>query len=229
MATQKKGANKEIEVGDIVSKSEQFIEKHKPRIIYGIVGVAIIIAGIFGIYYGYLIPKEKQAAIAIFKGEQYFARDSFAIALHGNQADYPGFLSIIEDYGTSASANLARAYAGICYFRMGDPENAVQLLKGFKAKDKMISPAIIGLIGDCHVNSGQLKESISYFEKAANKADNEILGPVFLKKAGLVYEELKEYDNAVKTYTAIKEKYFNSEEAASIDKYIIRASELAKK
>ncbi|MDR2495737.1 MAG: tetratricopeptide repeat protein [Tannerellaceae bacterium] len=228
MATPKKGASKEIEVGDIVSKSEQFIEKHKQRIIYCIAGIAIVVAGIFGTYYGYLIPKEKQAAITIFKGEQYFARDSFALALHGNQADYPGFLSIIDDYGTSSSANLAKAYAGICYFRMGDPENALKLLKGFKGKDKMISPAVIGLIGDCHVNAGRFKEAIPYFEKAANKADNEVLGPVFLKKAGLVYEELKEYNNAVKVYTTIKEKYFNSEEAASIDKYIIRASELAK-
>ena len=229
MSTKGKGVSTELEVGELVSRSEQFIEKYKMRILYCIVGVATIIACVLGIYYGFLVPQEKKASVAIFKGEQYFARDSFALALNGNQADYPGFLSIIDSYGTSASANLARAYAGICYFRMGDPESAANMLKGFKGKDNMISPAIIGLIGDCYVNSGQIAEGIPYFEKAALKADNEILGPVFLKKAGLAYEELKQYSNAVKAYTTIKEKYFNSEEASSIDKYITRASELANK
>ena len=46
----------------------------------------------------------------------------------------------------------------------------------------MISPAIIGLIGDCYVNMGNVKEGISYFEKAAKKADNEVISPVYLKK-----------------------------------------------
>ncbi|MDR2534070.1 MAG: hypothetical protein LBC81_04785 [Tannerellaceae bacterium] len=229
MATKGKGVNKELEVSELVSKSEQFIEKYKMHIVYVITGVAAITACVLGIYYGYLVPQEKKASVAIFKGEQYFARDSFALALNGNQADYPGFLSIIDSYGTSSSANLARAYAGICYFRMGDSESAAQILKGFKGKDNMVSSAIIGLIGDCYINSGRIAEGIPYFEKAARKADNEILGPVFLKKAGLAYEELKQYGNAVKAYTTIKEKYFNSEEASSIDKYITRASELAKK
>ena len=229
MATKGKGANKELEVGEIVSRSEQFIEKYQTRIIYGIVGVALVAGAILGIYYGYMAPQEKKAKTAMFRGELYFAKDSFALALHGNNADYPGFISIVEDYGMTKSANLAKAYAGICYLRTGEHDKALEMLKGFKAKEKMISPAIIGSIGDCYVNSGNCKEAIPYFEKAAKQADNEVVSHAFLKKAGLAYEELKQYNDAVKAYTTIKEKYFNSEDAADIDKYITRASELAKK
>ena len=80
------------------------------------------------------------------------------------------------------------------------------------------------MIGDCYVNMGNIKEGISYFEKAAKKADNEVISPVYLKKAGIAYENQKQYSDAVKVYTTIKEKYFNSMEAADIDKYIARAS-----
>ena len=69
-----------------------------------------------------MIPQEKKAAAAIFKGEQYFAKDSFNLALNGNGADFDGFEGIIDQYGSTASGNLAKAYAGICYFKMGETE-----------------------------------------------------------------------------------------------------------
>jgi tetratricopeptide (TPR) repeat protein len=229
MAIKGKGANKELEVGEIVSKSEQFIEKHQKNIIYGI-GAAILLAGaVLGVNYGYLAPLEKKAAATLFKGELYFGRDSFELALYGNGADYQGFESIISDYGLTRSGNLAKAYAGVCYFRLGETEKAIKQLKSFKGEDKMISPTLTGLIGDCYVNQGKVKEGISYFEKAAKLADNEIVSPTYLKKAGIAYESLGQYSDAIKAYTSIKEKYFDSEEASDIDKYIVRASELAKK
>ena len=84
------------------------------------------------------------------------------------------------------------------------------------------------LIGDFYVNMGNTKEGISYFEKAAKEADNEVISPIYLKKAGIAYENLKEYDKAVKAYTTIKDKYYTSMEASDIDKYITRASALNK-
>jgi len=229
MATnKKKGTRAESEVGEIVSRSEQFIENNSKKILYGLLAVAVVVALIFGIRHGYLLPREKKATVALFKGEQYFARDSFALALNGNGADYEGFEAIIDQYGSTKAGNLAKAYAGICYFRMGETDNALKQLKSFSGSDVMISPAITGLIGDCYVNMGQAKEGIPYFEKAAKQADNSTISPAYLKKAGIAYESLGQYKEAVKAYTDIKEKYYNSTESSDIDKYITRASELAK-
>lgn len=225
MTTKGKEPEKElVEVEELVSRSELFIETHSKKIVFAIVAVAVIVAAVLGYKHGYAIPQQKKAEAAMFKGEQYFARDSFALALNGNGTDYEGFKAIIDQYGHTASGNLAKAYAGICYYKMGDYENAMSQLKSFSASDKMISPAIIGLIGDCYVNMGNVKEGISYFEKAAQAADNEVVSPVYLKKAGFAYESLQQYADAVKVYTTIKEKYFASTEAADIDKYIARAS-----
>lgn len=229
MATnKKKGAHKESEVGEIVSRSEQFIEKYSKHLMYGVLAVAVVVALVLGVKHGYLAPREKKATAALFKGEQYFARDSFSLALNGNGADYEGFEAIIDQYGSTKAGNLAKAYAGISYFRLGEAELALKNLKSFSGKDNMISPAITGLIGDCYVNLGQAKEGISYFEKAAKQADNEVISPMYLKKAGIAYESLQQYKDAAKVYSTIKEKYSTSMEATDIDKFITRANELAK-
>ncbi|MDR0995784.1 MAG: tetratricopeptide repeat protein [Tannerella sp.] len=228
MATKEKGAAQVKETVDFVSRSERFIEKHQMKILYGVGVVIVLAAAVLCVRYLYLAPREVKAANAIYKGEQYFDRDSFSLALHGNGADYAGFESIISDYGSTRSGNLAKAYAGICYFRLGQPDKALPLLKAYSGDDKMVAPAVTGLIGDCYVNLGQVKQGITYFEKAAKEADNEVISPTYLKKAGIAYEDLKQYAEAVKAYQAIKQRYANSQEAADIDKYITRASELEK-
>ncbi|MDR2681132.1 MAG: tetratricopeptide repeat protein [Tannerella sp.] len=219
----KKEANTGQEVGEIVSRSEQFIENNKKNITFVIIVIAVLTGSILAYNHLYAAPKNKNAAIAIFKGEQYFMKDSFNLALNGNGVDYDGFEYIIKQYGGTKPGNLAKAYAGICYYKTGDMENAIKHLKSFKGDDDNISPAITGLIGDCYVESGDTKQGISYFEKAASEANNDFLSPVYLKKAGLAYESLQQYDDAVKTYTAIKEKYAASMEAMDIEKYIVRA------
>ena len=79
MATKEKDTNKELEVEEIVSKSEQFIENNSKKIIYGIIAVALVVGAVFGKSSMVIsVPLEKKAAAAMFKGEQYFARDSFA-------------------------------------------------------------------------------------------------------------------------------------------------------
>ena len=225
MATKEKET---VEVEELVSKSELFIENNSKKIMLGILALAVIVGAFFGYRHGYLIPLQKKASVALFKGEQYFAKDSFQLALNGNGADYEGFEAIIDQYGNTKPGNLAKAYAGICYAKLGQYDQALENLKSFDASDDMISPTIIGLIGDCYVNMDNAKEGVTYFEKAANAADNEVISPIYLKKAGIAYESMQQYNDAVKVYTQIKEKYFNSMEAADIDKYIARATALAK-
>lgn len=225
-----KHAGKEMEnVGEFVSKSEQFIEKNQKNIIYAVIAVILVVVAVMGYKHGYAMPREKKAQAALFKGEQFFARDSFALALNGNGADYIGFEKIIDQYGSTPAGNLAKAYAGICYYRLGEAQKALDVLKSFSPKDRMVSPAVTGLIGDCYVSLGKVKEGIDYFKKAAKEADNNVISPEYLEKAARAYESLGQYKEAAETYTTIKNKYYASMDAADIDKYIIRANELAKK
>jgi tetratricopeptide (TPR) repeat protein len=210
-------------VQEVLSRSEQFIEKYQKQIFIGLAVVVIAVSGGMAFKYAYLNPKEQKAEAALFKGEMYFQQDSFRLALNGNGADYIGFEGVIDDYGITKTANVAKFYAGICYKNLGNYEKAISYLKDFSSDDKMLKPAAITAIGDCQVELGNIEDAAASFVKASKVANNDLLSPINLKKAGLAYENLKKFDKAIEVYTTIKEKYFNSPEAADIDKYIERA------
>ena len=159
----------------------------------------------------------------LFRGEFYFQNGEYQTAIEGNGGDYNGFESIISENGSTKAGNLAKAYAGISYMRLGQYDNAIKNLESFSANDILVSPAIIGAIGDCYVELDQTEKGISFFEKAANKAKNELVSPIYLKKAGIAYESLSKNAEAVKAYQTIKDQYPSSAEANDIDKYIERA------
>jgi tetratricopeptide (TPR) repeat protein len=227
ISNKKKKTEPDIEVDEVLSRSEQFIEKNKKNLIFGIAGIAVLVAIILAYNYMYMQPQSERAEKAIFKGQQYFERDSFALALFGNGFDYDGFESIVRQYGRTKTGNLAKAYAGISYYKLGDPHSAIKNLKSYKGNDDQLMPRVIGLLGDSYVSIGDTKEGIKYFEKAASKANDANISPIYLKKAGIAYESLKQYKDAIRVYTTIKDKYSQSTEAGEIDKYIIRAEQLS--
>jgi hypothetical protein len=210
------------QVNDALSRSEQFIEKNQKNIIIALAAIVVVVAGILFFRHSYLAPKEKAAQEMIFIGERYFAVDSFKVALKGDGAEFIGFEGIIDEYGATKTAELASAYAGLCYKNMGDNEKAIEYLKDCDAEDIMVSPALVGAIGDCYVELGKAEKAVSYFEKAA-KSDNELLSPIYLMKAARVYESLNEYGKALDVYETIQKKYPLSQEGQDIEKYIERA------
>ena len=157
----------------------------------------------------------------MYKAQGYFAKDSFRLALEGRGSESIGFKEIVSEYGITASGKLAAAYAGICYFKLGQYDNAIKYLSQFDGKDTYFASSVLGLTGDSYVEMGETSKAISYFDKAADK-DNAVMSPVYLKKAGLVYESLNQPEKAEKEYTKIKENYPKSQEASDIDKYLAR-------
>jgi tetratricopeptide (TPR) repeat protein len=210
------------QVNEALGRSEQFIEKNKKALLIALGVIILVVGGVLFFRNGYLLPREKAAQEMIFMGEQYFAIDSFQVALNGDGADFIGFEGIIDEYGVTKTAKLAAAYAGLCYKSMGDYEKAADYLNRCKANDIMVSPALKGSIGDCYVELGKMEKAADYFEQAA-KADNSLLSPFYLMKAARVYESLDKWGNALKMYEQIQKQYPLSQEGAEIEKFIERA------
>ena len=229
MAKKKDTAPIELQkVQSALGKSEEFIEKYLKELGIGVLIIAVIVSGILLFKYKYSAPREIKAQEQIYKGQNYFAIDSFHVALEGNGVDYIGLKSIIREYGSTKSGNLAKLYAGLSYYKLGDYKTALNYFEDFSAKDKFVSYSVLGNIGDCYVELGDVKKAITYFEKAATKADNSVVSPFYLKKLGIAYESQGNYEKAVESYTLIKDNYFNSFEARDIEKYIERAKFLKK-
>ncbi|MDR2804046.1 MAG: hypothetical protein LBB85_00170 [Dysgonamonadaceae bacterium] len=218
----------EKSVGEILSKTDQFVDKYLKHILIGVIVVIVIVVSIIVFRHYYLVPREKNAEAALFPGQNYFANQQWETALNGDSIEYIGFLGVIDEFGGTSSANLAKAYAGFCQFHLGAYEDALQNLKSYKGKDQLFAAQVIGAAGDCEVNLGNVKEAVSAFRKAANLANNSLLSPVYLQKEAVAHESLSDYKAALEIYKTIQSKYPQSQEAASIEKYIERAKALIK-
>ena len=199
--------NKEATSAETGSKAEDYMKKNRRTLIICLVAAIVVIGGIILYRNAYMMPHKAKAEEQIFRAEQLFERDSFETALKGNGADVKGFLDIISDYGNTPAGNVAHAYAGVCYYQLGDYQSAIKQLDKFSSKDMMLQPSVIGLIGDCYVEGDQYDKAVGYFEDAA-------------KKAGLAYEALGKTDKAKEAYTKVKESYPTSPSAANAEKYL---------
>ncbi|ULB34452.1 MULTISPECIES: tetratricopeptide repeat protein [Proteiniphilum] len=222
--TKESKAEKNFEnIGEALTTTEQFLEKNQKAILTGLL-IVIAAVGIFLAYhYLHKSPRNEKAQSAIFKGERYFQEGQDSLAIFGNGNDYIGFESIINQYKGTKTADLAHAYAGIAYNRMGNHEKALEHLKKFKGGDLLITPAVTGAIGDVYMNMGQSDNALSYYLKAAKDANDEMLSPIYYKKAGETYLSLAEYDKAIDIFKQVKDNYINSPEAQESDKFIKQA------
>jgi len=208
-------------VEETLSKTEHFIEKNQKLLINIGIALVIIVLGFYAVRNYYILPREADASGQMFMAQKYFEKDSLKQALNGD-GNYPGFLSIIDDYKWTSASNLAHYYAGICYLKQGKFQDAIDQLKSFSGKDELVAPMAVGAIGDAYMELNQPDKAVSEYEKAANLRDNKFTTSMFLLKAAFAYEELKNNDKAIELYTKIKTKYPNSIEAADVDKYIAK-------
>jgi tetratricopeptide (TPR) repeat protein len=207
-------------VEQVLSASEAFIEKYQKQIITGVLSVIVLVLLVLGVRNYYLAPREITAQNEMYKAQEAFEKDSFSIALEGSPS-FIGFKEIVSDYGFTSTGNLATAYAGICYYKLGQYDNAIKYLSQFNGEDSYFTASVIGLIGDSYVELGEPKKALSYFKKAID-FDNTVISPIYLKKAGLVHESLGSTKDAETNYQIIKDDYPRSAEASDIDKYLAR-------
>src|SRR5829696_8161921 len=80
-------------------------------------GAVILVVGGFLIYKNFVQgPKEKKAADAIFRAEQFYAQDSLDKALNG-EGQAIGLEKIISQYGGTDAGNRAKFMAGSIYIK----------------------------------------------------------------------------------------------------------------
>lgn len=211
-------------VEQALGTSEAFIEKNQRQILIAVGVVVALVLLVLAVRNFYIQPRELAAENEMSRAQMYFANGNFERALNGDDFTTIGFRAIATDFRMTRSGNLAAAYAGISYFRLGDFHNAIKFLSRFNGKDSYLTASVIGLIGDSYVELGEVTKAIGYFERAANMK-NDVMSPIFLKKAGLAHESLGNLTRAAASFQKVKDLYPNSQEAADIDKYIARVTQ----
>ena len=207
------------EVNEALTGAGKWVEDNADLISWVVAGIAIVVMAVIAINRYVLVPHAEEASNENAKAVVYFMAGDFDKALNGDDAECIGFEAIANEYRLYQQGKLAALYAGICYFEKGDFDEAARYLKRFSADDLNIDPAARQLLGDAYVELEEYGKAAKAFEKAA-ESGNEIIAPMSLKKAGVVYLHEGKNAKALRAFKAIKENYPASAEAQDIDKYI---------
>jgi Tetratricopeptide repeat. len=209
------------EVEHALTSAELFFEKNA-RIITIVFGAAVGVALLLlATHRFYTIPRENKAQEQIYMAQQYFEKDSFNLAINGD-GNFPGFLDIIDDFGSTKPGKLARYYTGVSYLHLGKYQEAVDYLEDFSTDDLLLAPVAKGATGDAYAELGNKEKAIKLYIEAAELNPNAFTSPIYYLKAGKMYEMTSNKEKALATYQIIKEKYADSNEGRTIDKYIAR-------
>ena len=212
-------------VVEAVGKTEKFFQENGKKVI---IAVAIIVAvAVAGYLYKSLVvdAKAEKAAELIIDAQDRFGVENpdFALALNGDE-NGAGFLDVVEQYGSTTTGNIAKHYAGICYLRLGDLENAEKYLSMYKAvkelPGELVNAQNYGLRGDIAVEKGEYEAAVALYKKAVAASANLYTAPLYLYKQVLAYAALGNKEAAAKCLEALKASYATSTEAREAEKVL---------
>ena len=207
-------------VENTLGRAEMFVEENREKFLL-VIGVAVaIMLGVWAYFKFIKGPREDNASAQMHQAELYFALDSLKTALDGD-GNYPGFLGIIDDYSGTKAANNAKYYAGACYLRLGQYDEAIKMLDGFSSSDEILEPMSAGLTGDAYMEKGDVDKAASYYGKAVSKAgENKFVAPMYMLKLAVAYEKQQKLNEALSVYEKIKASFPTSTEAREAQKMI---------
>ena len=220
MAKDTKKQDAQLEnVQEALSTSGRWIEKNQNLITWIVFGILAVALCLWLIGH-YVVAPHRQAAndenaIAM----KYFMQESYEVALNGNDDDCIGFAAIQDKYSLYNAGKLARYSAGVCAYKLGDYESAINYLKSYKTDEENYAAASKQLLGDAYVETGDLDAAAKCFEEVG-AMKHQVLSPMSLLKAARVYQELGNEEAAKKAYKAIKDNYPQSEEAQTAMQYV---------
>lgn len=211
-----------VDLVEARDSAQDFLDKNQNGLLIGLTAIVLLVGGYFAYKYLIKAPKEQEASYAMAKAQDYFARDSFALALQSPDASYVGFLDLIDQYGSTKAGNLAQYYAGISYLRLGKFDAAVSYLSDFDNTGDILPISKYGAMADAYSEQGNFTEALSNYEKAVGYGENEFLQSYYLKKMGLLYEKEGNFAASAKAFKRIKTEFPLSPDGRDIEKYIAR-------
>lgn len=216
----------DLNIGEVYTRTELFFEKNKKAVSIGVTAVLALVVLVLGYRKFYAEPRAKQALDAIWKAQYYFEIDSMDLAMNGD-GNYPGLLEIVDQYGSTPSGELAHFYLGSIMMQKGDYEAALSYYQEAEPEDDVLRAMAVGNQGDALVELGRADEALGRFEKAADMMNNELTTPMYLMKAGMVYQQKGDWKSAARAFNRVAKDFPLSPDGSVAKKLAARAEEMA--
>lgn len=201
-----------------------FLKQNFKKFLIALGPLLLAVLGYFGYEEFYVKARQKKALEHLFYARQYFSRDEIKKALGGESAlksgGYMGFSDIIEHFPSTKAANIARFYAGLSHYKLGNYQKALELWKDFSAKDDFLFPMKYGMMGDAYIQLDKNDQALDYYIKAARARDNDFTSPLYFYKAAVLAFKIGNYKESKNCFIDLKEKYPKNVFLEETEKYL---------
>jgi predicted negative regulator of RcsB-dependent stress response len=204
-----------------IDRVKDIYESKKNIINYALIGLVALIGGFFAYNYFIKGPKEIKAADNLAMASTFMLMDSTAWMVNGN-GSYMGAKKVADQFGGTKAGNMACYMAGMGSLKMGNAKDAIKYLEQFNGEGTLLETIATGNLGDAYWDNNQEDKALSCYEKAGADEDNFQYAPIYLQRAGLIYEKQGKTKEAIAAYSKIKQNFGNSSIARDIDKYLAK-------
>lgn len=187
---------------------------------YVTLGVGILVIGILGylLYRQFVYkPANEKSKDSYWEGLNYAVKDSTALAI-----DY--LESEVKKYDGKVGGEVAQFVLGRQLMANKDFKGAMKQLEDVDVEDTYISIMAVGLQADCLSEMKKYEDAANKYLEAANMLENDFTTPMYLMKAGLCAEEIKNFPKAAEFYQRIVDDFPSYAGQNQVEKYLSRAS-----
>ncbi len=205
-----------VDVQEVYSKTEQFIDRNQKPLTYGIGGVVVVVLGVLA-YQSFVVrPAIEAAETEAWRAESYFAQDSLNLAAYGDGISM-GLDGIADKFSGQAAGDRANYELGIYHRDLGEYAEAMaRFEEAVSIGDGVVSVLAQGGIGDCQVELGDYEAAARAFKAAASagasSSAEQVLAPMFLYKAAIAHMELGNTSEAASLLEEVVSDYPESQQ-----------------
>ena len=197
---------------------QQFKSNKKLRMTTMIIGgLAVVVLGFF-IYRQFIWNPANEKS-----KDSYWEGLNLAVAPDSTDAAIDELSAAVKKYDGKIGGEVAQFVYARQLMEKGEFKKAITELEGVDVSDTYVHVMAIGLQADCHSELKEYEKAANMYVEAAEMNDNEFTSPIYLLKAGLCAEEIKNFEKAVECYEKIKDNYTGFASQKQIDKYLARA------
>ncbi|HLR33612.1 MAG TPA: hypothetical protein VK074_14065 [Fodinibius sp.] len=219
----KKQVQKDLESDPLLetfSWTQNLFDKNKSAVFGGILAVVLLIGGAIGYYY-YSANQEETAQQLLANATNYYMNSDYEKALSGSEADFTiGFEQIINNYSRTDAANLARYYAAVSEYNLGNVQQAISYIEDYDLPEGILGVGPLSFHAVLMTDAGNLEQAAALYVKAAEWDDNESTTPYNYLEAAQAYYDAENYGEAEKYAGIIVNQYDESNQVNSAQRLL---------
>jgi len=202
------------------SRAQSFYDNNKKLVIGATVALVLIIGGSIG-YYFYSRSQEHKAEQLMGQATEYYLNSDYKKALNGSDQDFTvGFEQIINNYSGTDAANLARYYAAVSEYNLGNNQKALDYINDYEIPEGIMGVAPLSFKAMLLTDLGKYSEAAQTYVKAAEWEKNDSTTPYNYLQAAQTFYEAGNSSEAKKYAQKVVDDYSGSSQLTEAQKLL---------